>query len=99
MAPLTLSAPKAVQRTFKFGLKSSLVFATGDFDQVVAKCRLDRAQHFVQVAAENDFVEFLNHLPRTELPEVTSRFSGRAGRKFGSNGSEIFTAFNLGLKV
>ena len=55
-----------------------LVLAAGDFDQVIAKLSLYRALHDIDGSAENDLVEFTDHLARTERAQIAAVAAGRA---------------------
>ena len=46
--------------------------SAGDVDEVVAKLGLDGSVDFVEVGAEDDLVEFLDHLTRGELAKIAT---------------------------
>ena len=57
-----------------------------DFHQVVAELRFNRSLNFADRSAENDFIEFLNHLSRPERTQGsalrTRRTAGMSCRQF-----------------
>ena len=65
---------------------------------MIAELGLHRALDFVDVGAEDDLVEFGDHLAWTERAEITTAFTGRTGRMFAGQIGKIGTADNLAFQ-
>jgi hypothetical protein len=60
---------------------------------------LDRAEELVQLAGEDDFIEFFCHLPLAERTKIAPSIAGSAGGFAFGDYSEIGAGFNLGLEL
>lgn len=57
-----------------------LIIPHGDFNEMKPELGFDRALRFTDGSAENDFIEFFNHLAGAKRTECTALLAGRAGR-------------------
>jgi hypothetical protein len=55
-----------------------LISAAGNFDQMVAELGFDRTEDLADVARENHFVKFLDHLSGRKLTQPATLFARRA---------------------
>ena len=61
---------------------------------MVAKLGLDGADHSIELAVENGFVELRNHLARPERTQVAAVTAGRAGRVLLGDFCETLATFD-----
>lgn len=66
---------------------------------MIAELGLDRAHHLADFGAENRGVEFLDHLTRSEFPEVSALLSRRTLGMLFCDSRKICTGFNLGFQI
>ena len=71
------------------------VLTAGHFEQVVAELGLDRALHGVDRGAEDDGVEFLDHLAWAEGAQVAALAAGWASGVGLGDFGEVGTSFDL----